>query len=193
MVIVLRAEDSPEAKFTVVFYAEFTSAITLPRACQLEVSLFRLTFIQTRKQTNHRVSSGDIHNQKTVTVTYGHRSQNTRDPVRSPIFKLRTGRLVLRWVTTWESRLLYVLLFGSTSKYSHCPHCMSYMFSVCSGWEFDVLMLSRWAIVYTHRAMLPAPWRLQSSCRSTLRRPLSPLHSQQLDLPADDHRPPVPF
>ena len=36
----------------------------------------------------------------------------TEDPVRSPELKHWTGRLVLWWVTTWESRLLYVLLFA---------------------------------------------------------------------------------
>ena len=48
---------------------------------------------------------------ESLSFTYGHRSQKTEDPVRSPVLKLRTGRLVLRWVTTWEYRLLYVLLF----------------------------------------------------------------------------------
>ncbi|KAF2863068.1 hypothetical protein K470DRAFT_241710, partial [Piedraia hortae CBS 480.64] len=43
--------------------------------------------------------------------TYGHRLQKTEDPVRSPELKLQTGGLVLRWVTTWESPLLYVLFF----------------------------------------------------------------------------------
>ena len=45
------------------------------------------------------------------TDTYDHRSQKTEDPVRSPVLKLRTGRLVLWWVTTWEYRLLYVFAF----------------------------------------------------------------------------------
>ena len=43
--------------------------------------------------------------------TYGHRQLKARDPVRSPIFKQLTARLVLRWVTTWESLVLYVLTF----------------------------------------------------------------------------------
>ncbi|KAG9818556.1 hypothetical protein KCU98_g18458, partial [Aureobasidium melanogenum] len=34
----------------------------------------------------------------------------TGHPVRSAIHKQLNGRLVLRWVTTWESLLLYVLL-----------------------------------------------------------------------------------
>jgi hypothetical protein len=33
------------------------------------------------------------------------------DPVCSPIFKHERGRLVLRWVTTGESLLLYVFVF----------------------------------------------------------------------------------
>lgn len=43
--------------------------------------------------------------------TYGHRQMNIEDPVRSPVLKHLTARLVLRWVTTWESRVLYVLPF----------------------------------------------------------------------------------
>ena len=43
-----------------------------------------------------------------VPVTYDHRYQKTRRPVRSALFKLVTGRLVVRWVTTSESLLLYV-------------------------------------------------------------------------------------
>ncbi|KAF1364889.1 hypothetical protein EJ07DRAFT_97427, partial [Lizonia empirigonia] len=40
--------------------------------------------------------------------TYDHRTLKTRLPVRSAIFKQRTGGLVVRWVTTGESPLLYV-------------------------------------------------------------------------------------
>ncbi|KAH0395001.1 hypothetical protein KCU89_g10780, partial [Aureobasidium melanogenum] len=36
----------------------------------------------------------------------------TGHPVRSAIHKQLNGRLVLRWVTTWESLLLYVLLLN---------------------------------------------------------------------------------
>ncbi|KEQ84877.1 hypothetical protein M438DRAFT_391970, partial [Aureobasidium pullulans EXF-150] len=42
--------------------------------------------------------------------TYGHSQLKTGHPVRSAIHKQLNGRLVLRWVTTWESLLLYVLL-----------------------------------------------------------------------------------
>ncbi|KAG9514099.1 hypothetical protein KCV07_g8313, partial [Aureobasidium melanogenum] len=41
--------------------------------------------------------------------TYVHSQLKTGHPVRSAIHKQLNGRLVLRWVTTWESLLLYVL------------------------------------------------------------------------------------
>ena len=50
--------------------------------------------------------------------TYGHSQLKTGHPVRSAIHKQLNGRLVLRWVTTWESLLLYVLLFVSL-RYQH--------------------------------------------------------------------------
>ena len=43
-----------------------------------------------------------------VTSTYDHRTLKTRLPVRSALFKQRTGGLVVRWVTTSEYPLLYV-------------------------------------------------------------------------------------
>ncbi|KAG9632214.1 hypothetical protein KCU95_g13372, partial [Aureobasidium melanogenum] len=42
-----------------------------------------------------------------IFVTYGHSQLKTGHPVRSAIHKQLNGRLVLRWVTTWESLLLY--------------------------------------------------------------------------------------
>ena len=48
--------------------------------------------------------------------TYGHSQLKTGHPVRSAIHKQLNGRLVLRWVTTWESLLLYVLLFALSSS-----------------------------------------------------------------------------
>ena len=40
--------------------------------------------------------------------TYDHRIMKIRLPVRSAIYKHDTGGLVVRWVTTSESPLLYV-------------------------------------------------------------------------------------
>jgi hypothetical protein len=44
--------------------------------------------------------------------TYDHRTLKTRLPVRSALFKQRTGGLVVRWVTTSEYPLLYVFVFA---------------------------------------------------------------------------------
>ncbi|KAH0288346.1 hypothetical protein KCU62_g5264, partial [Aureobasidium sp. EXF-3399] len=43
----------------------------------------------------------------------GHSQLKTGHPVRSAIHKQLNGRLVLRWVTTWESLLLYVLVLSA--------------------------------------------------------------------------------
>ena len=50
-----------------------------------------------------------IHPHIAFFTTYGHSQLKTGHPVRSAIHKQLNGRLVLRWVTTWESLLLYVL------------------------------------------------------------------------------------
>ncbi|KAH0160701.1 hypothetical protein KCU67_g6628, partial [Aureobasidium melanogenum] len=56
----------------------------------------------------------------------GHSQLKTGHPVRSAIHKQLNGRLVLRWVTTWESLLLYVLPFATiashTNKIDHFLH-----------------------------------------------------------------------
>jgi hypothetical protein len=46
---------------------------------------------------------------RSIIFTSGHSQLKTGHPVRSAIHKQLNGRLVLRWVTTWESLLLYVL------------------------------------------------------------------------------------
>jgi hypothetical protein len=58
-----------------------------------------------------------------MSSTYDHRILRTRLPVRSALFKQDTGGLVVRWVTTSESPLLYVfaceadfLLYGVETK-----------------------------------------------------------------------------
>ncbi|EYE96385.1 hypothetical protein EURHEDRAFT_497358, partial [Aspergillus ruber CBS 135680] len=45
------------------------------------------------------------------TNTYDHRVWRTGLPVRSAVLKPHAGRLVVGWVTTSESRLLYVFDF----------------------------------------------------------------------------------
>jgi hypothetical protein len=54
-----------------------------------------------------------------VSSTYDHRTMNTELPVRSAVLKHCTGGLVVRWVTTSESPLLYVIIFLPTSFLSH--------------------------------------------------------------------------
>ncbi|KAF2627489.1 hypothetical protein BU25DRAFT_410643, partial [Macroventuria anomochaeta] len=48
---------------------------------------------------------------RSTSFTYDHRTLKTRLPVRSALFKQRTGGLVVRWVTTSEYPLLYVFAF----------------------------------------------------------------------------------
>jgi len=58
-----------------------------------------------------------------------HRSQKIGHPVRSPVLKLRTGGLVLRWVTTWDYPLLHVLSLCCLQWHSVQPSHRS-----LSGW-----------------------------------------------------------
>ncbi|KAG9677020.1 hypothetical protein KCU99_g2106, partial [Aureobasidium melanogenum] len=58
----------------------------------------------------------------------------TGHPVRSAIHKQLNGRLVLRWVTTWESLLLYVLFF--------CKNSRLFFPCVAVGREIDVSLVS---------------------------------------------------
>ena len=58
-----------------------------------------------------RVSNQNIFHRPAQLSTYDHRTLKIRLPVRSAIYKQCTGGLVVRWVTTSESPLLYVLVF----------------------------------------------------------------------------------
>jgi hypothetical protein len=58
---------------------------------------------------------------KSLSNTYDHRILNIALPVRSAVLKQDTGGLVVRWVTTSESPLLYVFA------------CLYDLFHVCSG------------------------------------------------------------
>ena len=54
-----------------------------------------------------------------MTDTYDHRLRRIGHPVRSAIHKPQIGRLVVGWVTTSESLLLYVFLFFWTFGIYH--------------------------------------------------------------------------
>ncbi|KAG9837085.1 hypothetical protein KCU78_g9068, partial [Aureobasidium melanogenum] len=59
-----------------------------------------------RKECLMRLPSARvIYNKRSNSSTYGHSQLKTGHPVRSAIHKQLNGRLVLRWVTTWESLL----------------------------------------------------------------------------------------
>ncbi|KAH0298602.1 hypothetical protein KCU84_g16474, partial [Aureobasidium melanogenum] len=55
-----------------------------------------------------------------------HSQLKTGHPVRSAIHKQLNGRLVLRWVTTWESLLLYVLRFFCLSTFNFSFDCQDH-------------------------------------------------------------------
>jgi hypothetical protein len=55
--------------------------------------------------------------------TYDHRTMNTELPVRSAVLKHCTGGLVVRWVTTSESPLLYVFVFAAFAR-SYLPRLL---------------------------------------------------------------------
>jgi hypothetical protein len=68
------------------------------------------------------------------TVTYDHRILRTRLPVRSALFKQDTGGLVVRWVTTSESPLLYVFeLFALTYVALESIYLTSFATTRCLG------------------------------------------------------------
>ena len=62
------------------------------------------------------------------TNTYDHRTLKTRLPVRSALFKQRTGGLVVRWVTTSEYPLLYVFDFLHLWRWPDWPYCCLRMY-----------------------------------------------------------------
>jgi hypothetical protein len=72
-----------------------------------------------------------------IYCTYGHSQLKTGHPVRSAIHKQLNGRLVLRWVTTWESLLLYVLHFFSCFSFHvhNCSNSMSFLLSRFDSWS----------------------------------------------------------
>jgi hypothetical protein len=55
-----------------------------------------------------------------ISSTYDHRFKKIALPVRSAVLKLVTGGLVVRWVTTGESPLLYVFVYASSPSFCSC-------------------------------------------------------------------------
>ncbi|KAK3385274.1 hypothetical protein B0H63DRAFT_472641 [Podospora didyma] len=73
----------------------------------------------------------------TQNITYDHRHWKARDPVRSPIDKPVTARLVVGWVTTSESLVLYVI---------PPPFCFFWN-KHKNGWWCLVVLACRWGVV----------------------------------------------
>ena len=62
----------------------------------------------------------NIYRVNTISFTYDHRTLRTELPVRSAVLKQGTGGLVVRWVTTSESPLLYVFDFFAALSIRRC-------------------------------------------------------------------------
>jgi hypothetical protein len=80
------------------------------------------------------ISGGELPNTVILRDFVASEQETTRLPVRSALFKQRTGGLVVRWVTTSEYPLLYVFanFFFAACRYSlrgvrivHCTGCGS--------------------------------------------------------------------
>jgi hypothetical protein len=103
------------------------------------------------------------------TSTYGHSQLKTGHPVRSAIHKQLNGRLVLRWVTTWESLLLYVLqlvlLMMMTTIKQKSPRISDVMTADVSLLEYGYMS---WYIVFRVLSFFFFLWRTWESCSSYL-------------------------
>ena len=77
-----------------------------------------------------------------LSCTYDHRTLKIRLPVRSAIYKQCTGGLVVRWVTTSESPLLYVLFF----VFAHINKPMSIFFLLRPPAAVDVNLSTSFAV-----------------------------------------------
>jgi hypothetical protein len=77
--------------------------------------------------SNHHAFLSTLYIQtKSKPDTYGHRIKRTRVPVRSLTDKLDIGGLVVGWVTTSESPLLYVFVFCPTFDDQCCKFTTYY-------------------------------------------------------------------
>ena len=101
-----------------------------------------------------------------VSSTYDHKTLKIRLPVRSAIYKQCTGGLVVRWVTTSESPLLYVFVFAPHSGGGAGQHVL-----VAEYWPSDSFD-DRPRITYSihpvfleseHHSCRPTPFSLQRS------------------------------
>ena len=93
--------------------------VTLPmhtrRTTALEVRSLNCHFHQASNWENERyvvtMSLQYMGWKLSLTNVFGHRTMKISHPVRSAVNKHRIDRLVLQWVTMWESRLLNSCFF----------------------------------------------------------------------------------
>jgi hypothetical protein len=75
-------------------------------------------------------ANANMNSLKFNSFTFDHRTLRTRLPVRSALFKQRTGGLVVRWVTTGESPLLNVFFLA---------FCIAVCFTFAGPWSHQVV------------------------------------------------------
>jgi hypothetical protein len=82
---------------------------------------------------------------RNIPTTYDHRTLKTRLPVRSALFKQRTGGLVVRWVTTSEYPLLYVF-FGIFCCCTYYHACMYHLQGPMKCWWDQLAAVTNWRV-----------------------------------------------
>ena len=111
-----------------------------------------------------RVCNESIFHLVAHSFTYDHRTMRIRLPVRSAIYKHCTGGLVVRWVTTSESPLLYV--FALFAMMICLDPCRTEEGADEGGGDTEVVGLQLdWLIEYGREwIMRNAGYRRRASC-----------------------------
>ncbi|ATZ57847.1 hypothetical protein BCIN_15g03760 [Botrytis cinerea B05.10] len=102
------------------------------------------------------VSQEYINFHNPMSITYDHRLKRIGHPVRSAIHKLQIGGLVVGWVTTSESPLLYVLLLLFLPFYHSLTSSLLFPFSRTSFLSL-VRCLKLYVYLFVHRYLLSSP------------------------------------
>ncbi|KAH0008553.1 amidase signature enzyme, partial [Aureobasidium melanogenum] len=97
----LGIEKTGSAAFCLIWTALHTPVVNIPGFKGDNGMPIGVSLVAPRYHDRHLLAVS-----KANKSTYGHSQLKTGHPVRSAIHKQLNGRLVLRWVTTWESLLL---------------------------------------------------------------------------------------
>jgi hypothetical protein len=102
-------------------------------------------------------------------TTYDHRTLKIRLPVRSAIYKQCTGGLVVRWVTTSESPLLYVFCIFFSLSLLFLPPASSSFETWVSSLTVAVIAPSmpfcQLAIVSVDIVVVPGMFQCLTNCK----------------------------